>query len=74
MRPQKPQLVQDIIAAIKSGSIDPDCMEDIVYAMHSAYIDHFDVIERHMPNDLESFADSMVIARRNTEAPIFEGE
>lgn len=42
-------------------------MEDIVYAMHSAYVDHEPKIYQWLPTSLEDTADTLVAARSNSE-------
>ncbi len=56
-----------LIAAIESGALTPAQMEDVVYAIHAAYVDHHEAICNQLPTSLEDVADTMVVARNNVE-------
>jgi len=58
---------QELLDAIRAGKFSPSQMEDMTYAMHSAYVDHFPGINSQIPVELEDVADTMVMARKNTE-------
>lgn len=61
------QEFKKLIAAIEAGALTPSQMEDVVFAMHAAYVDHFEPICNQLSTSLEDFADGMVLARKNTE-------
>jgi hypothetical protein len=63
---QKQDFVK-LLSAIQAGALTPSQMEDVVYAMHSAYVDHHEAICEQLPTNLEDVADTMVTARNNTE-------
>ena len=56
-----------LLNAIRSGALTPSQMEDVVYALHSAYVDHHETICNQLPTSLEDVADTMVLARKNTK-------
>jgi hypothetical protein len=56
-----------LIAQIEAGEFTPSQMEDMVYTMHDAYVDRNSAINEQLPTSLEDVADSMVLARLNTE-------
>lgn len=58
---------EKLTTAIRSGELTPSQMEDVVYALHSAYVDHHDDICNQLPTNLEDVADTMVVARKNSE-------
>lgn len=57
-----------LIDAIRANQFTPSQMEDMVYAMHSAYMDFHESVSNQLPTSLEDVADTMVVARSNTEA------
>ncbi len=59
-----------LLIQVRNGALTSGQMEDLVYAMHSAYMDHEPAISMWMPCTLEEFADSMVLARKNSECDI----
>lgn len=63
-----------LLDAIRAGTLTPGQMEDVVYAMHSAYVDHHEAICNQLPTNLEDVADTMVLARKNTERFDWEEE
>lgn len=63
-----------LIDKIKANQFTPSQMEDMVYAMHSAYIDFHESVNDQLPTSLEDVADTMVLARKNTECFSWEDE
>jgi uncharacterized protein YukJ len=61
------QEFEKLKAAIEAGALTPDQMEDVVYAMHAAYVDHNEAINSHMSVSLEDVADAMLKARSNVD-------
>lgn len=57
-----------LINAIRANQFTPSQMEDMVYAMHSAYMDFHESVNDQLPTSLEDVADTMVLARKNTES------
>jgi carbamoylphosphate synthase large subunit len=68
------QELDRLTTAIRAGALTPSQMEDVVYAMHAAYVDHFQEIGDQLSTDLESVADFMVVARKSTESFGWEDE
>lgn len=62
---------------IERGQLTPSQMEDLVYAMHAAYVDHFDDVAVWIAKSLEETADEMLMARTvaaHIEADAMESE
>lgn len=70
----KPADFTQLLNTIRAGALTPSQMEDVVYAMHAAYVDHFEEIGNQLPTGLEDVADTMVVARKNTESFPWEDE
>lgn len=65
----KPELA-DMLDSIRAGQYTASQMEDIVYAIHAAYVDHNETINEQISEPLEYVADAMVRARRNAVADL----
>jgi hypothetical protein len=63
-----------LIAQIRDNQFTPSQMEDMVYAMHSAYVDFHWAVNAQIPTNLEDVADTMVVARKNTESFDWDAE
>jgi hypothetical protein len=59
------QEFEKLTEAIRAGALTPSQMEDVVYALHAAYVDHHEEICDQLPTNLEDVADTMVMARKN---------
>jgi hypothetical protein len=68
------QRVSDFIEAIKQGLVTPSQMEDIVYAMETAYQDRYPGVGAWLTEPMEHVADRMVKARENAEFEQLGGE
>lgn len=49
---------------IELGQLTPSQMEDLVYSMHAAYVEHYDDINVWIAKSLEDTADEMVMGRK----------
>ena len=65
---------KQLVAAIRSNQFTPSQMEDMVYAMHSAYVDFHWSLNGQLPTSLEDVADTMVVARKNCEGFTWDAE
>lgn len=63
-----------LIQQIEAGALTPSQMEDVAYAMNAAYVDFHSAINEQLPTSLEDVADTMVVARLNTERFAWEEE
>lgn len=55
-------ITNGFIKQIESGVIHPDHMAAVLYAMHAALMDRFELVAQWLPADLEMVADTMVKA------------
>jgi hypothetical protein len=65
--------MKELLDSIRAGKYTADQMEDIVYAIHAAYVDHNKDINEQLSEPLEYVADKMVQARRNATPLNVEG-
>lgn len=63
-----------LINSIRGNQFTPSQMEDMVYAMHAAYVDFHESVNEQLPTSLEDVADTMVLARKNTECFAWEDD
>lgn len=61
------QITNDFIKQIEAGYVHPEHMAAVLYAMHSAMLDRFELVSLWLPVDLEQAADDVVTAIRLAE-------
>lgn len=60
-------ITNGFIKQIERGVIHPEHMAAVLYAMHGALMDRFELVAQWLPADLEMVADTMVNAIRLAE-------
>ena len=61
------QITNDFIKQIEAGYIHPEHMAAVLYAMHAAMLDRFELVSLWLPVDLEQAADDVVTAIKLAE-------